>query len=81
MCIIPSRELNNIVDINIEKDKLISILNDKIKELCKYMDVDTEIEGIEEELALVELNAKSLDNNFVVTSKLAIEMIQSGLLD
>ena len=77
----PSRELKNIVDINIEKDKLISILNDKIKELCKYMDVDTEIEGVEEELALVELNAKSLDNSFVVTSKLAIEMIQSGLLD
>ena len=74
------RERKNLIQIELKENEIINIINSRRNEILNYLYSGEIIEGLEEELALVELSMKCMDDNFIVTSELAKEMINEGLL-
>ena len=74
------KERKNLIQIELKENEIINIINSKRNEILDYLYSGEIIEGLEEELALVELSMKCMDDNFIVTSELAKEMINEGLL-
>ena len=74
------KERKNLIQIELKENEIINIINSRRNEILNYLYSGEIIEGLEEELALVELSMKCMDDNFIVTSELAKEMINEGLL-